>query len=148
MTAAIELARPGDLASVLPLLERHQLPLEGARQLGETMVVARASGRVVGAAALEIYADAALLRSVVVDAGMQGQGIGQQLTAAAVALAAERGVGTLFLLTTTAAGFFARLGFAEVAREDVPALVRTSVEFESACPASAVVMRRNLSFER
>ena len=106
------------------------------------MVVARDAGRVVGAAALELYAEGALLRSIVVDVGLQGQGVGQQLTAAAVALASELGVPMVFLLTTTAAEFFPRFGFERVSRDDVPASVGASVEFRSACPASAVVMRR------
>ena len=105
-------------------------------------MVARDAGQVVGAAALELYADAALLRSVVVDASVRGQGVGQQLTVSALALANELGVSTVFLLTTTAADFFPRFGFERITREDVPASVRASVEFQSACPASAVVMRR------
>jgi len=142
VTMAIERARPDDLPSVLRLLERHGLPLDGASDFGGTMVVARNAGQVVGAAALELYADGALLRSVVVDASVQGKGVGQQLTVAALALASKLGVSTVFLLTTTAADFFPRFGFERITREDVPASVRASVEFRSACPASAVVMRR------
>jgi amino-acid N-acetyltransferase len=64
------------------------------------------------------------------------------LSAAALALAHELGVPMVFLLTTTAAEFFPRFGFERISREDVPASVKASVEFQSACPASAVVMRR------
>ena len=142
LAPTIERAQSGDLASVLRLLERHALPLDGASELGEAMVVARDAGRVVGAAALELYADAALLRSVVVDDSVQGQGVGQRLTAAALALANDLGVRTVFLLTTTAAEFFPRFGFERINREQVPASVRVSVEFQSVCPSSAVVMRR------
>jgi amino-acid N-acetyltransferase len=138
----IERAQSDDLASVLRLLERHGLPLDGASQFGEVMVVARDAGQVVGAAALELYAEGALLRSVVVDVSVQGHGIGRQLTAAALALANELDVPMVFLLTTTAAEFFPRFGFERISREDVPQSVRASVEFQSACPASAVVMRR------
>ena len=142
VATAIERARPDDLPGVLRLLERHGLPLDGASDFAETMVVARNAGQVVGAAALELYPDGALLRSVVVDASVQGKGVGQQLTAAALALAKKLGASTVFLLTTTAADFFPRFGFERISREDVPASVRASVEFQSACPASAVVMRR------
>ena len=142
MAPTIERAQSDDLASVLRLLERHALPLDGASELGEAMVIARDAGQVVGAAALEFYAEGALLRSVVVDVSAQGQGVGRQLTAAALALANELGVPMVFLLTTTAAEFFPRFGFERISREDVPASVRASVEFQSACPASAVVMRR------
>ncbi len=142
MAPIIERAHSDDVADVLRLLGQHGLPLDGASELGEAMVVARDAGRVVGAAALELYAGAALLRSVVVDASVQGQGVGRQLTAAALALASDLGVSTVFLLTTTAAGFFRRFGFEPIPRDGVPASVMASVEFQSACPASAVVMQR------
>jgi amino-acid N-acetyltransferase len=141
-TMVIERARPDDLPSVLRLLEGHGLPLDGAGDLGEAMVVARHGGQVVGAAALELYADGALLRSVVVDASVQRQGIGGQLTAGALDLANDLSVPMVFLLTITAAEFFTRFGFERISREDVPPSVAASVEFQSACPASAVVMRR------
>ncbi len=144
MSAIVERAQPEDIASVLSLLERHGLPLDGAEAMGDTVVVARLDGRVVGAAGLELYADGALLRSVVVEAGAQGQGLGQRLTEAALALARTKGVSSVFLLTTTADGFFPRFGFERIEREKVPESVRQSVEFRSACPASAVVMRTQL----
>ena len=51
----------------------------------------------------------------------------------------------VYLLTTTADGFFPRFGFSRITRDDVPDSVKGSVEFRSACPASAVVMRKVLS---
>jgi amino-acid N-acetyltransferase len=142
MAFTIGRAQPNDLATVLGLLERRGLPLDGAPGLVETMVVARDAAQVVGAAALELYADGALLRSVVVDASLKGKGVGRQLTEAALFLASERGVSTVFLLTTTADDYFRRFGFERITREQVPTSVRASVEFQSACPASAIVMRR------
>jgi len=140
----IERAQPEDIPAVLSLLERHGLPLDGADAMGDAVVVARLDGRVVGAAGLERYADGALLRSVVVDAGAQGEGLGQRLTEAALALARDLGMPSVFLLTTTADGFFPRFGFERIGRDEVPEAVRQSVEFRSACPASAVVMRKSL----
>ena len=148
MSTTIERAQREDLASVLALLGRHGLPLDGASGLGDTLVVARLNGQIVGAAGLELYADGALLRSVVVDASAQGQGLGQRLTEAALTLAGEHGVTVVFLLTTTAERFFPRFGFERINRDDVPESVRQSVEFQSACPASAVVMRRRMGNAR
>ena len=144
MSAIVERAQPEDIASVLSLLERHGLPLDGADAMGDAVVVARLDGRVVGAAGLERYADGALLRSVVMDASAQGHGLGQRLTEAAVALARDLCMPSVFLLTTTADGFFPRFGFERIGRADVPESVRQSVEFRSACPASAIVMRKLL----
>ena len=140
----IERAKKSDLPDVLRLLERHQLPLADVDNHIDTMVVARNAGRVVGVAGLELYADGALLRSVAVDPALQGQGVGHQLTECALAMAREHGVENVFLLTTTAEGFFPKFGFAPIQRNDVPASVQSSVEFQSACPASAVAMRKGL----
>jgi amino-acid N-acetyltransferase len=50
----------------------------------------------------------------------------------------------VFLLTTAAERFFPKFGFEPVDREQVPPSVGASVEFQSACPASAIVMRKQL----
>ena len=144
MAITIERGGRDDLAAVLALLERHGLPVDGAAAIEDALVVARRDGDVAGAAGLELYADGALLRSVVVDASVQGQGIGQRLTEAALRLARTLGAPAVFLLTTTADGFFPRFGFERIGRDDVPESVRQSVEFQSACPASAIVMRKPL----
>ena len=75
----------------------------------------------------------------------QGRHIGHQLTEAALRLARTHGVEAVYLLTTTAERFFPKFGFEQIAREEVPAAVRSSVEFASACPASAIVMRKRLT---
>ena len=106
--------------------------------------MAQRSARIVGCAALEVFGRAGLLRSVTVDEAQRGQGLGHQLTQAALDLARTRGVASVYLLTTTAASFFPRFGFREVARADVDGAVKGSVEFTTACPASAVAMRVDL----
>ena len=73
MATTIEQAHEEDLGDVRALLERHGLPVDDANRMDA--LVARVDGRVVGAAGLELYADGAVLRSVVVDASM---GLGQQ----------------------------------------------------------------------
>ena len=137
-------AQDSDLPEIRSLLERLDLPVAGVDDHVQTMLVARDGGHVVGTAALELYGDGALLRSVAVDPRQQGKQLGHQLTEAALRLAGSHGAGTVFLLTTTAERFFPKFGFERIAREDVPASVRASVEFQAACPASAIVMRKHL----
>jgi amino-acid N-acetyltransferase len=132
------------MEGITSLLERCHLPLAGVADHLETMLVAKDGDRIVGTAGLELYADGALLRSVAVDPSEQGRGLGQALTDAALRLADAQGRGAVFLLTTTAERFFPKFGFEIVTRDEVPASVRASVEFQSACPASAIVMRRRL----
>jgi amino-acid N-acetyltransferase len=141
----IDAASEGDLPAVRDLLARLDLPLDDVDNHVPTMIVAREEGQVVGAAALELYADGALLRSVAVDPGRQGRRLGHQLTEAALRLAGTRGADAVFLLTTTAERFFPKFGFEPITRDEVPASVQASVEFRSACPSSAIVMRKRLA---
>jgi len=140
----IESATERDLPVIRTLLERAHLPLAGIDEHLPTILVAREGEQIVGTVALELYADGALLRSVAVEPHRQGQRLGHQLTVAALRLASTHGANTVFLLTTTAERFFPKFGFEPITREQVPPSVRESVEFQSACPASATVMRKQL----
>jgi len=144
MTLTIERARAEDLDAVDHILSQYQLPLDGLRDHLATTLVARENGNVIGSAALEVYEGGALLRSVAVASGRAHQGLGRSLTEAALQLAAAVHVPAVFLLTTTAERYFPRFGFVRVDRTDVPASVQQSVEFTSACPSSATVMRKRL----
>jgi amino-acid N-acetyltransferase len=103
-------------------------------------VVAVADDGIVGAAGVEVYGRSGLLRSVAVDPAWRGRGLGMQLTRERLAWAEARGLDTVYLLTTTAAGFFPRLGFAPVDRDAVPATVRESTQFAGVCPSTAAVL--------
>jgi phosphinothricin acetyltransferase len=142
--ATIDRARPDDVADLLRLLEQNQLPTAGIRDHLTTALVAREQGEVVGSAALEVYPEGALLRSVAVAPALQRRGLGRQLTDAAIRLAQELRVPAMYLLTTTAETFFPKFGFERMARADVPLSVQASVEFTSACPSTATVMRKRL----
>ena len=140
----IELVGAIDRAAVLDLLERSGLPQNGLSEHWATTLVARADQTIVGSAALEMYDTAALLRSVAVDQAQRGQGLGQQLTQAALSLARQRGVTDIYLLTETAAVFFPRFGFQPISRSQVAPAVLGSVEFTTACCQTALVMRASL----
>ena len=144
MSMHIDRARPEDASAVLHLLERNHLPREGLTDWMATTLVARDDGHVIGSAALEIYPDGALLRSVAVAPEVQRQGVGHELTAAAIRLADTLNAPAMYLLTTTAEQFFPKFGFERITRADVPATVQASIEFTSACPTTATVMRRTL----
>ena len=144
MNVDIARAVAEDGPSILQLLRSAELPIDGLLDHLDTAFVARIDGRIVGCAALETYEDGALLRSVAVAPGVQGQAIGRRLVDAAIGLAESLGAPAVYLLTTTAGRYFPKLGFLPITRAQVPASVRESVEFRSACPASAEVLRRVL----
>ncbi|MBI1743982.1 GNAT family N-acetyltransferase [Candidatus Acetothermia bacterium] len=140
MNVQIGCARTEDVASIFALLEKSGLPQEGLSDHIRTTLVARSDEKIIGCVAIELYGSAALLRSVAVDKAWRGQGLGQQLTQAALDLAQEHKVKTVYLLTETANEFFARFGFRSISRSEVVPDVKRSVEFTTVCPERATVM--------
>ena len=144
-TPTLRAATPGDLTEIERLLTASGLPLDGVREALPGFVVAEVGGRLVGVAGLEVCCDNALLRSVAVLPEWRSRGLGRALVTRVVSDAETRGLRALYLLTTTAERYFPSFGFERCAREDVPAALRATAEFQGACPASAVVMRRSAS---
>lgn len=140
----IERALPSDVLGVELLLAAASLPQEGVAEAFTAGVVARDGGMILGAAAVEPFGQAGLLRSVVVAESRRGTGLGRELVAAAEALAQEEGIRELYLLTETAADWFPRLGYEVVDREEARAAVGESVEFTMVCATTGVPMRRRL----
>ena len=137
-------ARPDEIEALEALLREARLPLEGFRDHLRDTLVAIEDGRVVGGVALERYGAVALLRSLVVSPDRRGRGLGERLTAEALGLARRMGVRDLYLLTETAEGFFPRFGFRVEERTAAPEALAASAEFQTACPASAVMMHLKL----
>jgi amino-acid N-acetyltransferase len=142
--ATLRPATDADLPAVERLLTANGLPLTGVRDAFKDFVVAESHGQIVGVAGLEICSDDALLRSVAVSPDWRGKGVGRALVTRTIADAEARGLRALYLLTTTAEDYFQSFGFAKIARENVPAEVRATTEFTTACPASATAMSRAL----
>ena len=137
-------ARSADLPHVLDLLGRAHLPTAGVAESLPHFIVAELEGKLIGVAGLEVYGASALLRSVAVEDRWRGTGVGRTLIDRALGQASQGGIHDIFLLTTTAEHYFPRFGFACVSRDEVTAEMRASVEFQDACPDSAVVMRKSL----
>lgn len=137
----LELA-PSELPALAAALAAAGLPDGDLAEPGRRFYRLDDGGRTLGWAGLEIDGSEALLRSVVVPD--RGRGTGRDLVARVVDAARADGIERLWLLTTTAAPFFAKLGFAEAARDAAPAAIRATREFRDICPASACLMVRRL----
>lgn len=137
-------AKNGDLAAVEDLLSASDLPLDGVHENFSNFIVAEDDGEIAGAIGLEEFGSFALLRSAVVSPGYRGRGVGCQLVEQLLANAEETGIEEIYLLTTTAEEYFPRFGFTRTTRSAVPDLVKASVEFQGACPDTAVVMTRRI----
>ena len=142
-----EPARVHELASVLALLRDADLPEAGVAETFRNFVVVRDDETVVAAAGLEILGDDGLLRSVVVDPAFRGQGLAGLLVEGILDLASHLHLRALYLLTTSAPGYFLKHGFAECPREQAPPAVRESWEFQAGCPSSSAFMRRAVGRE-
>ena len=86
----------------------------------------------------------ALIRSIVVSPQARSRGFGVLVTQALARQAREAGVERLWLLTTSAAPFFERLGWASADRTQAPEAITRSQQFSGVCPASATLMVRAL----
>jgi N-acetylglutamate synthase-like GNAT family acetyltransferase len=137
-------ARATDLPRVAALLDAESLPTADLATSRIAFWIAEDDSGLVAAIGLEQHADAGLLRSLVVAPAQRGAGHARGLVEAVEAEARARGIRDLVLLTQTAALFFARAGYAPIARDDAPRAVRDSAEFRALCPASATCMRKVL----
>lgn len=127
------------------LLAANDLPVSDLR--GGPPVVLFGAGshdRLDGLVGLELHGPVALLRSLAVDAEARRGGLGMALVAYAERQAAARGAQSVYLLTTTAASFFARLGYRDADRRHAPAAIAATRQFSGLCPASSAFMVKHL----
>jgi amino-acid N-acetyltransferase len=142
----IRLGTPDDIRAFLVLLKDGGLPYQDidAAHLNN-FLVAIAGKEVLGAVGLERYGNDGLLRSLVVRPESRWTGLGTQLAAAMEEHAKKLGVTNLYLLTMTAPDFFARRGYAELARSGAPKALQETTEFSTLCPSQAVCMHKSLT---
>jgi len=144
MPYSTEPALPNDLGLALELLRGADLPEEGvAERFGHYRVV-RDMGRLIGLCGLEVHGDDGLLRSLAVDPGYRGSGVGGLLVEDVSGLARKIGLRSLYLLTTTARAYFLKHGFSDCSRDDAPVAIRECWEFKIGCPTSSSFMSRQL----
>jgi amino-acid N-acetyltransferase len=131
--------------SVLSLLSAAKLPVDDLPFVLDNFIVAIDNGEVIGVAGLELYGNYGLLRSVAVDKSQRGKGIAAQLLNRIEAIATNKGLHELYLLTETAAEYFNNKGYEHIARMDIPEEIKESSQFKHVCPESAIAMKKALS---
>ena len=148
-------AAPDDLASRLEAITaadihfRHclseaKLPTVDLAGAGKRYFRLVEGGQCRGYGGFALCGPHALLRSIVIEGRERGHGYGRTLVNGLVAEAQKLGLRDVYLLTETAAPFFAALGFVPCARESVPPEIAASEQFTELCPASAKLMRREI----
>ncbi|MFI5235397.1 MAG: arsenic resistance N-acetyltransferase ArsN2 [Gemmatimonadales bacterium] len=147
LKATLRGAHSNDLPAIERLLSMHRLPLVGVREGIAGFMVAEEDGALAGVIGLEVRGGYGLLRSAAVAPDHQGKGVGRALVARVLAEARVRKLKAVYLLTTTAEGYFPVFGFAVTDRAAAPKEMQTTAEFAGACDATAVAMVLTLSGE-
>lgn len=123
------------------LVEQGLLPIPADRPETELAVLYR-HAELIGVGAWERHGNAALLRSIAIVRAHRQQGHASRLCAFVEARAGLAGIRELYLLTETAADFFARRGFRVIDRASAAPAIRASEQFARQCPDSATLMYR------
>jgi amino-acid N-acetyltransferase len=108
VTPTFTAASPADLDIIRAMLSASDLPIDDVDDHVAEFILAKWKGATIGTVAVEYTGQAALLRSLCVAPSHRGHAVGKRLLAAIEGKVASRGVGELFLLTTSAAAFFER----------------------------------------
>jgi N-acetylglutamate synthase-like GNAT family acetyltransferase len=148
MATQIQPAQAADEQAIKRLLVAAGLPVEdvSATSLAHFLLL-REGGEIVGVVGLDVAPGFALLRSLAVADSMRNRGLGDHLVRAVEALAAQRAIPELWLLTTTADRYFASRGYTVAQRAQAPAALREMPQFKSLCPSTSVLMTKRLQAE-
>ena len=147
MNTAIQITQgaASDLGILKSWLSAAGLPIEDLTVAHmRNFLIATTSDALVGMIGLEQFEDVGLLRSLVVDPSARGDGVGRQLVTALEKKANGDGVAELWLMTTDADVYFARLDYEIVSRDAAPAAIQATDEFSGLCPGDATLMRKKL----
>lgn len=136
---------PPDFEQIKDILQLAELPATDLTldHLDRFLIV-RDGPTLAGFGGLELYGQAALLRSVYVHLEYRERGLGSHLVHRLEQKAIERGTATIYLLTTSAERFFSHLGYWRIERRLAPAAIQASPEFSSLCPETAICMQIDL----
>ncbi len=139
----IEAAESNDLDAIQTLLAACDLPHEDLTPGHlQHFLVAHAGEALRGVIGLEPRGDGALLRSLAVAPEARGTGLGTRLVDAIEQRARREDVRTIYLLTTTAVGYFAARGYEAIERSTLPPSIQETEEARCLCPDSATPMQK------
>jgi amino-acid N-acetyltransferase len=145
MSIVVRMAEPGDLQSIVKLLNQGKLNSEGIENLVDNFMIVENvdTGEMVGTAGLEMLGGRyGLLRSLTVKEESYSTNIVLGLIKILLQVAAGKGVERIFLFTKSTP-FFELLGFEPIEREQVPGEIQQSTHFKQNKPELSTVMVYN-----
>ena len=127
-------------------LRSAELPTEDlAASNGRFFSFRTLSGTLAGYGGFEVHGEDVLLRSILVKPEFRGRGIGRNIALLLMSRAFDQGARDAWLLTTSAAPVFEKLGFKVTPREAAPAAIGQTPQVLSLCPTSAPLLSRRIS---
>ena len=132
-----------NFSKAIALIKKCNLPTDDISDTTK-LFAAIDNNEVLGTIGVEFYGSTALLRSFAVTEEARNKGIGNDLFLFLEEYIKQNGINRLALLTTTAAGYFAKKGFEKIERENTPVEIKESSEFKSTCPSSSILMKKDL----
>ncbi|NKB76084.1 MAG: GNAT family N-acetyltransferase [Gammaproteobacteria bacterium] len=154
-----EISKTGDKAQLVAvgrLLKREGLPVSDFHQVDWLALLVWTDGdNILGAGGIQRCGDSILLRSIVTDRDYQGHGIASKLIGRLHTIAQDNHYEEIYLLTTDAENYFKgellgskssknTLDYQSIEREYAPLSIVHSSQFSELCPASAVLMKKQL----
>lgn len=137
--------RAGERGALAAALAKAKLPTADIEEPGRLFWRFETGDEMpVGFGGLELHGEDALLRSLVTLPPVRGRGVGAAMVALLEFEARLHGCANLWLLTTVAADFFARLGYARCERTVVPPAISETAQFATLCPDTADVLMKKL----
>jgi amino-acid N-acetyltransferase len=143
-SVTLQQADTSHVSYIETVLERNKLPSQDIHSKLDCFYLGYEDAARVGLGGIEVYGSDGLLRSVVIEHSVRGDGFGTALCDALEEQASADGVETLYLLTTTAIEFFADRGYVEIERTAAPPTIQQTIEFEDLCPTTASCLQTSL----
>ncbi len=138
-------AEDKDIQHIRELLDSLGLPSADVDGRTQRFFVAESAEELAGVGGIETLGCIGLIRSIAVAPRHRGRGVAANLYRLLEKHARDSGIGTLYLLTETAQGYFRSHGFSVQERETIPIPMKETNQFSRLCSSSATVMRKVLS---
>ncbi len=130
--------------AVVQLLNESGLPTTDVNEPGVKLFCIINQGEVIVSGGYQLLGNYALIRSLAVKERFKGKYLGELMLKYLLDECSERSVKKVFLLTTTAEAYFVKHGFSTVDCDEVPEIIKQTSEFSSLCPATAIVLTKEI----
>lgn len=126
------------------LLAANDLPIDDCAEQADIFYGIFNAGELIAAGGLEAAGDYSLLRSIVVKPRYRDRGLARRIAEFLLEQAQSQDRAAVYLLTESAGTYFEKLGFRQVARDQVPQAITHTRQFSSLCPDSASCLMTDL----